>query len=107
MFKFLGNPIMTPVRALILSFGLVAVSLLIASPKHEDPENAAPPAPPAETKATDIASVTGHRVRYVVPDGTRRITARIRTPSGGLLREFVITNWVTIKPGQRLELVSE
>lgn len=107
MFKFLGNPILTPVRALILSFGIVAAALLFAPPKEDAPENVAPTDLPAENKVTDFASVTGPRVRYVVPDGTRRITARIRTPSGGLLREFVITNWVTIKPGQRLELVSE
>ena len=54
----------------------------------------------------DYATVTGAKVTYVVPEGTTRITARIKSPGGATIREFVITNWVTIKPGQHLELTT-
>lgn len=68
---------------------------------------------PAEQAASEIVSdelersITGPRVTYIVPHGTERITARIKSPSGDLMREFVITNWISIKPGQRLELTAE
>ena len=59
-----------------------------------------------EPRETDFATVTGPKVVYVVPPGTTRITARIKSPAGATLREFVITNWVTIRPGQHLELTT-
>lgn len=104
---------LTPFRVLGIAFFVVIATLMSVQPRR----HVAPPPAPVELQSdpepinldppkTDYATVTGPKIVYVVPSGTSRITARIKSPSGTTLREFVITNWVTIKPGQHLELTT-
>ena len=103
----------TPFGVVFIAFATIATTLFLRTP----PDAVAPPAPePTETEIetetiepgeTSFAAITGSRVEYIVPQGTRRITTNIREPNGSLVRSFVITNWVTIKPGQKLELLAD
>lgn len=103
--------VLTPGRVLFAAFSLLSVTVLSHALRNPAAINEAPPEtqsePELELPKTDFATVTGPKVVYVVPEGTGRITARIKSPTGVLVREFIITNWVTIRPGQQLELTAE
>lgn len=51
--------------------------------------------------------VTGYNVVYIVPEDMKRIKVRLLKPNGAFKAEYTLTNYLSIKPGERVQLKIE
>ena len=50
--------------------------------------------------------ITGHDVTYVVPDDMRLLKVQIQEPNGRILNEYTLTQYLEIRGGNKLRIMS-
>ena len=49
--------------------------------------------------------ITGYDVLYFIPDDMKQIKVQIQASNGRLKNEYTLTNYLSIKPGERVRLI--
>lgn len=63
------------------------------------------PKPDPLPNTPSVVKVTGNRIEYFVPSDMKHITVHIKEKNGRLRNSYVLTDYVTIHPTDRVEIV--
>ena len=86
----------------------VAVLYLINWAKNLSPTKTVSPVSTndATVPETDtVRHVTGHNVTFYVPGDMGRIKVRLQNENGTTKAEYVLTNYMDIQPGERIQIL--
>lgn len=59
------------------------------------------------TESNNLQEVRGKNIRWQMPSDSKKLIITLQESNGTFIREFVITDYFTIKPGQKVQLRAE
>lgn len=63
--------------------------------------------PTTQLNTPTVATQTSNKMMTVVPPGTKKVTVKIKEPNGRLINEYEISRFISLLPGQKLEVIFE
>lgn len=87
----------------VIVFGLLVWMTINHAPKLGQSEEQTPEVVVAEEEEQEGSNV----VRWVIPEGTRRVTVTLYQKNGTYINEYEISRYITLRPGMRIKIEAE
>jgi hypothetical protein len=59
------------------------------------------------TTCQQNSDLTSRNFKWIVPEGTSKVVIRLLTDKGAYLDEYTITDFITINPGQKIQVIAK